>query len=438
MKIVINNVEYTAIKSLDFTEQVDILSSEIPVNEFVAELNTTDDIPVGVYAYLYDKDNNLWAKYWVVDAVRYVDEILTITCQSEILLLDRKTVPAIMYSGVTALSELTRLFAIFNLSVNVDASLQAISINGYCPEQTVRERIQQICFVIGGYVKTAFLSGNATEIKAIDDETITNIFSNEVFQYPQISNSDYVTGIRVLQYSFRQGQPETVDEYVQIDNGDDTFTYYIYTTQEAVITNPNAPSLAPENIIEFTDVMLINSSNFSDLLTRLSTYYFKRGEVEADVLNDNGDYSAGHKYMLDCGNGDCAVGFMSENSFTFGYRNKSSITINQADVVKGVKLTVNCMYEDVLKGIFKYHLPSGYGYKIQNPNISLIETDSEDNFLRRVYSPIIWYAEGTMPSEDTTITMQYRLSLEQQAGILRIFNVDNLDFDEIERVIEIE
>lgn len=436
MKITINNIEYTDIKSIAFSDEVDILSSELPVNQFTAEIKTTDNIAVGQYAYLYS-DADLWAKYWVTDSARYKDDILTIICQSETLLLDRATLPPIIYNGATAGTILTSLFNMFGISVTIDSSIANTTISGYCPEQSVRERIQQICFVIGGYVSTGFSSTGITAIKAVDDVTVTNILSDRVFQYPTISNNDYTTAVKVVAYTYTQGTPQTVDEYVTIDDGQGNLTYYIQTKQEFTVSNPNVPALAPSNVVEFTETYLINQSNVSGILTRLSTYYFKRGTVSADIIN-NGDFTVGKKYMLDCGNGDCVIGFAVSNDFTFGKNIKSNITINSADIVEGVKLTFICICNSDEKGRYEYHLPSGYGYRIQMPVIKRLEADLDGFIWLRIYSAVVYYAEGTVPNTDTEITVQYRLSMEQRGGVLRIYNVDDLEFDQVERVIEIE
>ena len=101
MKIIIKNKTYTKIKNLSFSPEADISSTAIPINQFTADLYTEDDIEVGVYAFLYDDNNNLWAKYWLVKSERVSKTVLRIEAQSILMLLDRFTLPAKMYSNTS-------------------------------------------------------------------------------------------------------------------------------------------------------------------------------------------------------------------------------------------------------------------------------------------------------------------------------------------------
>ena len=70
MKIVIDNTEYTEIVNLSFAPETNMTATEIPVNRFIAEIKTSDTLSLGTEAYLYDDNDNLWAKYWLTSAIR--------------------------------------------------------------------------------------------------------------------------------------------------------------------------------------------------------------------------------------------------------------------------------------------------------------------------------------------------------------------------------
>ena len=99
MIVKINNIIYTQIRNLSFSPETDITGSSLPVNQFFVEIKTTDVIGVGINAYLYDDDGDMWAKYWITESVVVDEGWYKVTAQSIILLLDRFTLPAVVYSG---------------------------------------------------------------------------------------------------------------------------------------------------------------------------------------------------------------------------------------------------------------------------------------------------------------------------------------------------
>lgn len=429
MKITINNIDYTTIKSLKFDPETDISGSEIPVNQFVADLYTEDDISVGVYAYLYDDSNNLWAKYWLIKSERIDKQVLRIEAQSILMLLDRFTLPAKMYSNTslsTAIAEvfnsIQTVYPTENL-YTIDPSLASESINGYAPEQTARERFQWLCFIVGAYVKTYFTE--SVDITIIDD-SLEPIPMNKTFWKPSISYSDYVTAVKVKAYTYTQGTPQTTDKWVEV-NG----TYYIQEERDFTLTNPDVPITATENVIEFKDLTLINIDNADEILTRLSTYYFQRIEVDADVIN-NGEYIVGERYMLNIDKDNTIAGYIKSASFTFGLQAKSSIKLIQTETIQGVLLTVEYYYNNYKLGQNVYTLPVNYNYSIENPFI-----DHSMDGHRYIFYPVNDYAEGTILTEDMTDEEDYEIAIDfdNSTKIARLYNVDQLSFNQDSEVL---
>lgn len=425
MKIVINNVAYTQIKNLSFTPETDITGNEAVINKFTADIMTSDSVDVGVNAYLYDDLDNLWAKYWLIEAVRKEKNTLSIEAQSILRILDRKTMDAAMYSSVSVSTILSNVFAGLTNEYTLDSSFSSKTISGYCPKQTARERLQWICFCIGAYLKTFFT--DKILILPVDTNTVT-IPVEKTFWKPSITYGDYVTAVKATAYTYTRTttSPQSTDKWVQVGGW-----YYIETSQEFTLSNPNAPQTANENVVSVSDVKIINTDNVSDVLSLLSTYYFKRIEVDADVIN-NGEYAAGDKVLVPVDENNFIAGFIKSTSFTFGLQAKSKIKLMQVDTVSGAHLYVVRRFDGTIKATSEYLFPLGYVYTVQNPYLDIVEIgevvsgrriviDKDgairpsygymEPFIRAVYYPISQSISGTLSEDPTTVYADYNEAL---------------------------
>ena len=172
MFIEYNNKNYHSIRNLTFAPQVDINGNELAINDFKAEIITNDDIKIGKYATLYDDDYTLWASYRVTDAQRLSPSVMTIKCQSDILVLDRKYMPEMMCVNESAKGIIEDCFSTFDLGCTIDDDLPDVNINGYLPKQTARQRLQWVCFVMGAYVQSFFCAD--CNINKIDTKGLLN------------------------------------------------------------------------------------------------------------------------------------------------------------------------------------------------------------------------------------------------------------------------
>lgn len=419
MFVNINNKNYTKLRDLSFDPQADITGAEIVINQFVVTIKTDDVIEIGQEASLYDDKNRIWAKYWITDSDRYDEYSWTIIAKSQVLLLDRRKMPAKMYSGMSASSAIAEVMG--SVSYRVDSSVTG-TITGFAPEQTARERLQWICFCLGAYVKSFF--NDRIEILDVGED-LTVIPLQKTFWKPKISYDDYVSAIKLRLYTYRQGTPETTDKYVTPDDQ----TYYIETTQDITIRNPNVPQSVPENVIEFNDVKLVNSGNASEIASRLSTYYFMRMEVDADVIN-NAEFKPAEKYAVYMNDSTLVEGYMKSASFSFGTQAKSSIKIGQARSIDAVRAVIQYLWDEMLILAQTYFFPKNYGFEVQT---EYLEKYIDDH--RYVFYPLTDSASGDTGEEGTTITIQNLPALDLCGGILSIINVD--DVEQRNEVVEI-
>lgn len=418
MKITIDGTAYTRIKQLSFAPQTDIVGSQLPINQFSADIMTSNDISTGGLAYLYDDRDNLWAKYWLVTVERKDKQTLHVEAVSFIELLERTAMTAHYYSSELFSDIVASIF--YNITTRIsgnnyyiDSSIASKRITGFAPNQTARELLLWICFVAGAYVKTAFTD----KIEILPIPLVDQLIPmDKTFWKPTVAYSDYVTAVKAIAYSYTLGTPQTTDKWVQ--DGND---YYIQTEQEFTLSNPEAPATAQENVVEIKGLTLINTGNVSDILTRISTYYFKRMEVSADVIN-NADYEPGDKVILCTDDETLVSGYICEASFSFGLQARSKIKLAQTDSVDGSSLVIIALYNDQEIGRQSYNLPIGYAYDIQNPYIDLMRSN-----VRVIYRPLNTSASGTVVEGGTVDTEDYDMALRLESGHLFIYSVDEIN-----------
>lgn len=428
MKITIANATYTKIKNLSFAPEADVTGSEVPINELMVDISTTDTITMGQWVYLYDDRDNLWARYWIIYAEHIDKQTVRVQGQSALKILERDMLDPVMYNAASLSTVLAEIFGeLDNNDWEVDASFSSATITGFCPEQSAKTRLQWVCFVIGACIKSAFTA--KIQILPIDN-TATTIPIEKTYWKPRVTYKDYVTAINIITYTYTQTNPNTTDEWVT-----DGRTYFVQTKQNVRISNPNAPAAAPVNEIHIEDITLVNTSNVSGILSHLSQYYFMRQEVDLDCIN-NAEFEPGQRVTVYVDEDTMAEGYINSATFTFGIEAKSSIHLTASESKDSAILTITYKYQgdEILhetqldKKDFTF--PIGYSYSIQNPFLELWISPR-----RYVFRPIANSVTGTITSGVNAKTAYYAKALDLYKGVLNIISVDDVDFDSEEQTV---
>lgn len=419
MKIRIGNATYTDIKDVKFDPSTDVTGTSLEINQFSASIKTADSIGFGDFASLYGDDDALWARYWITEVQEHDEYFVDIVAQSAILHLDRITLPARMYTNATAASVLEEVFRNApNAGYVLDNSFSSYMVNGFCPEQSARERLQWLCFVMGAFVQDCFTE--RILILPISEEE-AEVPMKDTFWRPSVTYGDFVTEVQVTSYSYAQGTPSNTDKWVSPDG----INFYIQQSQKLTLKNTNVPATAAKKTISVDGVTIINSGNASQILSRLSRYYFKRMEVSFEAVGSN--YLPGRKLSVAIDRAGRKVsGYAKQYSFSFGRAQKSRITIAEADSASGVAL--NLVYkgadggQEWAVGTATYFFPAGYSYSIENPYF-----DYSNGGARYIFMPDSDTVEGTLGDTDTTVEVPCSVALKQENGILEIYSVDEVE-----------
>jgi len=424
MYLVVDDVEFTSLKNLSFSPQTDLTGSSIPINTFTVDVVTDQSISVGEYALLKDDLDNLWAKYIVTSAEKIDPETVRVECKSTLYLCERYKLDAVMYNNTSLSSVLDFVLIIpteaqgttVTLDYTLDSSFSGHTITGYCPEQTPRERLLWICFVIGAYVKTYF--NGQIEILPIPIAE-TSVPLEKTYWRPSLTYRDYVTSIKVKYYSFAAGTPATTDKYVTVGE-----THYIITESEMSLTNTNAPSGLPKNELTVEGVYLINQNNANAVLNFLARWHFNRQAVDADVI-DNAEYMPGQKLSVFTDPKTIVTGFVDNASFSFGKQAKAKLHLIATVGVESSMLTILYVWDTIQIGKATYSFPEGFVYSISNPYI-----DMTMNGHRYIFRPINAACTGTMGADDETKTEQETPALDLYQRLLEIISVDEATIDD--------
>lgn len=417
MYLIVGEATYTRVTNLSFAPQADVTGSSLPINEFQVDVFTTDEISIGTYAELYDDLDTLWARYWIAYAEHIDARTVRVRAQSTLALLDRQTLPAIMYEGDSVTVALQDVFtALGSETWGMDSVFDEETLTGFAPEQTARERLQWICFVIGAYVRTFFT--DRVWVRALDDtETLLPI--DKTFWKPSVEYKDWVTALRVKAYAYREGQPQTTDQWVEAGG-----VYYIQTEQDFTLANPAAPAAAPENVVTVEGLTLIHAGNVSDILSHLSRYYFKRTAVELDAIN-NAEYMPGDRLIVYGDEDALYVGYAESCDFSFGVQARARMRIGPVDTQESARLSIVYVWEDVRIGEARYAFPVGYAYSVQNPYI-----DRALGRHRYVFRPLNAAATGTIAAGGNVDEEACAVALDLHEGVLHIISVDGATEEE--------
>lgn len=417
MYIKIDNTEYRSIRNLSFAPETSVLSDCVPINQFTLDVMTDDAISAGADIELYDDIDTLWATYWVTYAERLDDFTISLRAESKISILDRKTMPAVMYSNEPVSDILSAIFSDLGASsYTLDSSFSGATISGFMGRHSKRYRLQLICFVIGAYVKTYF--NDKIEILPLSVNALL-VPKKKTFWKPSVTYKDWVTGITIRSFSFQQGTPSAGDEYVKDDQG----VTYIQSSQEITVTNPDAPVTAPPNIIEVDDVQVVNSGNVSAILARLASMYFGRAMADVDVIN-NAEYMPGQRVITYGVGQQLVMGYIESATFSFGVQARSKLHMTPIELREAVTLTIRYTWSELgtkLRVLTEeYLLPKDYEYSIENPYIDLAWQSH-----RYVLRPRDEYTTVTL-SSDSVIEMPCYAALDNYKNVLTVTSVDEV------------
>lgn len=319
------------IKAMTLVEQVDPISTQLPINSLDLSIFSTDEQfsminPSGDYAGLQyhqplviytivDGDLIYMGLHYLEDWENKSENEITFSAVNAIGVLD--TLP---YMGgiwgpgqITLLQLLTEMFSDVNILFEVDPELHNVTIAGWIPICNYREALQQIAFASGAYVVCA-RSGMISVRKGIDFDEISTpnfiITDAEKGIDQSLTLKSLVTGIELTEHNYvlntieselykqtlgigthpiKFSQPAhdlQITGGVIRESGANYAIVEVGTPGEVIITGQGYTDTTKihskykvldidvkANVISINDATLVNSSNAEETLFRLGKYY---------------------------------------------------------------------------------------------------------------------------------------------------------------------
>lgn len=418
---VIETREYRTLDTLDYAPEVDVTGDSLPVNEVNAQIITEDDLSAAQWGALYDDMDQLWFKGDVTFAKRTDPKRFGVRLSSLTYYMDYVTMDAIMYQAASAQTALSACFAGVSGDWSIDPTIAAMTVTGYCPEQTARERLTWLCFALGAVVVTAFRTGLRVQPVSAEEKLIPLEHTYMLPKPPELQYGDWVTGIKVTAYTFTEAA--SAEEW---KNDDSSYRFPMpWVARERVysLTNPDAPSYAPENVKEINELYLINNDNAMTLLTALSQYWFNRVDVLLDCLN-NREFFPGDRVMAYTDRENMVTGYVKSAQFAYGKQAKSSIVIGAPSERETGVLKMVYRYNNAVLLKESYRLPVGYTITLDN-----IYPDITRKKVRTVYRPLNDQTSVTVQTGTQTVYVDCDKALIFSKGVLTIISVDSVDDD---------
>lgn len=372
---------YRRIKALKFAPEADLTLATVPVNEFQADIITADSIDVGSAARLYDDMNALWADYIVTRAERLDKQTVRVTARSPLALLERWTLPAEMFEGVTVPDFVDGMFNVipasgylYNVDIELDGYFDDVTVTGFCPAQTARERLQWLCMTVGALVKQCFTSALRL-IPAPDVDAAayyakgTLIPIQDTFWKPSVTTRQLTRAVAVTGYQGFTDVDPGETEFQWESSVDEQGVRWWYMPVDWTFVNDKEPEV-PGKEIRIDGVMLIGGEAARRVLGWLSAAYFRIGEIRMDVVN-NGRYYPGQKVRVYGDEGTIYTGYIQSCEFSFGLQARARLIVSSdLTVVPSGTLTISYRYGDIPIGKTELTLPEGERYDVANPVIA--------------------------------------------------------------------
>lgn len=365
-----NPQRYGMLRSVSFNPEIDITLSSLPVCEFSVEIIITDgrEIKKGQYIQLYDDKDTMYADYRIAKVEQIAEQVVRVLAQSDLALMDSWVLESCRVTNNVSISRWIYLFTHYDVYVKSGKQQKVpisyfddtreITLDGFFPKQTMRERLQQICFAYGITVQQWFCSGivltRCTEIGQIPLPGDL-IPANDTYMYPQRQYLDPAGSFVAVNYHSWTTEKPIGSPPEEIED-DDGVTWYYYSGPNEVKNDENDAG----SVVTISDVMIINPDNLQEVLWR-SWRNFVAEEYIVDVIN-NGQYypNLPVKFYYDTdGNLSNAIiidGIITKCDFTFGTQNRAKLTI--ARIPDTTPQTVHCT---TVHYVYEYTVDDGDG-----------------------------------------------------------------------------
>ena len=332
----------SVIESLSVTQNADIMADIVPIDTAICRIRSETPL---VAEYM-DVDDNTGITgrplsplvapigHYVVKQINNLgNNLYEIQGYSLVYRLDTPKVPAKYYNGVSlsvALKDVEKnANGSFGVTYNVDTALSGKTITGYCPEQTARERLQQFCWAVGGYVSCACSA--LINILAIPSTVQGTVPKSKIYAFPAVANEDEVARVNLTVHTYTAG---TSGDDIVIDADGNK---YVHTTSTLTMANTALTGVSNREI-SVDNATLVNSSNAQATLLRMASVYFNSGTWYGTTTPQG--YIPGQMVQAEDRDGQMRQGYISALTYSFGKGAATTMELKQSVSIQGLPAPV--------------------------------------------------------------------------------------------------
>lgn len=201
------NVQFKGdeLKSAKISQEIDPISTSVPINPFDFELVSKKDIefsfqtkqPITVFF-----NNELKSTCFVKSVKRRSKNSWQVSAEDYIGLMDSIPFVGGMYENKNAKDLLVEIFTVSKVPFNIDESFNDLTVSGYIPYTTCRDALMQVCFAIQAIADTS--NSDKVNVFALDKEISQQIPKKRIMQGQSFEEQTRVTAFELTAHSYNK------------------------------------------------------------------------------------------------------------------------------------------------------------------------------------------------------------------------------------------
>lgn len=322
--------EGNELKNAKIIQEIDPISTSVPINTFDFTLNSGRDIEFSFQAKQPIKvmfNDQTKATMFIKSAKRKSKAIWDIKSEDYIGLMDSIDFKGGIYNEYSAPALIGEIFSVAKIPYSISSGFESAKVTGHIPYTSCREALMQVLFAIGAVADTS--NSDSVNIFALSQSVSQNIPKRRLWQGQSFEEETRVTAVELISHSYNATN-EVVTAYdadksgvgdnilvkfseplhnLSISNGtilDSGVNYAIInaTSSECVLSgekyehttvihhkeNPLVLSSDIENIVSIQNATLVSSSNVDGLLELCYNYIVNTNKSNMKIIEgDNSE-----------------------------------------------------------------------------------------------------------------------------------------------------
>lgn len=264
----------TEIRSAKITNQMNLVSTEVPVSTLNFVLDSLENIDF-IFQLKQQmevvNDGRLIGVYYINQHSRSAQSLYSIRCQDAFGVLDGDSFSGGVYFDYSAKQLLEDIVG-GDFDIFYDTDVTDTMLTGYIAPQKRRSAIQQVAFAWGVCVATDGSNG----IRVFHPGTLpSEIGRNRTYTGATVTTAAIVTEVRVTAHSYEVNDTGGI-EFNGVRYKDTTSIYSVF--------NPNVTANDKQNVIQVPNATLVSPAIAQSAAQRVYDYYLLRDTAKAKIV----------------------------------------------------------------------------------------------------------------------------------------------------------